>query len=116
MAEQTTAGKITQGATGAPLSTKSHVLETGAKATQNFAPLSSVCAWLNAFHVYASDTSRHVEANHYCTHLNEDVRQCLIYDRPEKGARLIGVEYMISKKLYEVCVSVKMREHLCLHS
>lgn len=30
-----------------------------------------------------------------------DVRQCLLYDSPEKNARLIGVEYMISPKLYQ---------------
>ena len=87
---------------------------------QNFAPLKQICAHLNAFHVYASDTSRCVEANHYCSHLNEgypsmpslcvdlftnrlwsDVRQCLIYDTPEPNARLIGVEYMISGTLYK---------------
>lgn len=30
-----------------------------------------------------------------------DVRQCLIYDSPDKNARLLGVEYMISAKLYK---------------
>lgn len=29
------------------------------------------------------------------------VRQCLIYDAPTNPARLIGVEYMITRKLYE---------------
>lgn len=29
------------------------------------------------------------------------VRQCLIYDAPKNPAKLIGVEYMITKKLYE---------------
>lgn len=43
---------------------------------QNFAPLKQICAHLNAFHVYASDTSRCVEANHYCSHLNEGVQAC----------------------------------------
>ncbi|KAK4038582.1 hypothetical protein C8A01DRAFT_47845 [Parachaetomium inaequale] len=86
---------------GEPRSTKSTVLETGAAATQDFSPLHNVCAHLNAFHVYASDPSRVVEANHYCGHLTEDVRQCLLYDSPSPGARLIGVEYMIKPHLYE---------------
>ncbi|KAL8806400.1 MAG: hypothetical protein Q9200_005056, partial [Gallowayella weberi] len=34
------------------------------------------------------------------TILDLDVRQCLIYDTPQPNARLIGVEYMISPKLY----------------
>lgn len=29
-----------------------------------------------------------------------DVRQCILYDSPEPNARLIGVEYMISPRLY----------------
>ena len=33
--------------------------------------------------------------------MHPDVRQCLIYDTPESCARLIGVEYMITPKLYE---------------
>ncbi|KAM0158957.1 hypothetical protein ACHAPG_003896 [Botrytis cinerea] len=30
-----------------------------------------------------------------------EVRQCLIYDAPTSPARLIGVEYMITRRLYE---------------
>ncbi|KAH6843470.1 hypothetical protein B0I37DRAFT_393668 [Chaetomium sp. MPI-CAGE-AT-0009] len=86
---------------GEPRSTKSTVLETGAAMTQDFSPLQNVCAHLNAFHVYASDPRRVVETNHYCGHLTEDVRQCLLYDSPSPGARLIGVEYMIKPHLYE---------------
>jgi hypothetical protein len=57
--------------TEAPLSTKSHVLETAAAATQNFTPVNQICAHLHAFHVYADDPTRCVDANHYCTHLTE---------------------------------------------
>lgn len=38
---------------------------------QDFAPVKSICAHLNAFHVYADDPKRIVEANHYCSHLTE---------------------------------------------
>jgi hypothetical protein len=47
------------------------LLETGASMVQNFAPVKQICAHLNAFHVYASDPTRCVESNHYCTHLTE---------------------------------------------
>lgn len=86
---------------GGPITTEDHILEIGAAALQNFAPLKSICAHLNAFHTYASEPGRHVETNHYCAHLTEDVRQCLLYDSPEKNARLIGIEYMVTPKLYE---------------
>ncbi|KAJ3081313.1 hypothetical protein HK102_002435 [Quaeritorhiza haematococci] len=41
-----------------------------------------------------------VEAHHYCTKLNDDFWQCLIYDSPDKNARLIGIEYIISERLF----------------
>ncbi|KAL8859882.1 MAG: hypothetical protein Q9178_003715 [Gyalolechia marmorata] len=84
--------------TSIPVSNKNKVLETGASLAQDlfdavfreqsFAPVKAICAHLNAFHVYDSDRNRCVEANHYCSHISE-------------GARLIGVEYMISGKLYD---------------
>ncbi|KAK4187700.1 hypothetical protein QBC35DRAFT_384221 [Podospora australis] len=85
---------------GTSRTAKSTILETGAAIVQDFSPQKSICAHLNAFHVYASDRSRVVEANHYCGHLTEDVRQCLLYDSPDPGARLIGVEYMIKPHLF----------------
>ncbi|TLS23053.1 uncharacterized protein PpBr36_06639 [Pyricularia pennisetigena] len=86
---------------GEPLSTKNRALLAGAAAMQDFAPVSNICAHLNAFHVYASDTNRFVEANHYCGHVNDEVRQCILYDKPGPGARIIGIEYMITPRLYE---------------
>lgn len=86
---------------GETLSTENKVLTTGAAAVQNFGPLKNICAHLNAFHVYADDRSRKVETNHYCAHLNDEVRQCLLYDSRNADARLIGIEYMITANLYE---------------
>ncbi|KAJ8073369.1 hypothetical protein PM082_011643 [Marasmius tenuissimus] len=84
----------TNEALGEPLTATSKVLETGASATQDFRPVQNICAHLNAFHVYANDTSRFIETNHYY------VRQCILYDGPGPNARLIGIEYMITPKLY----------------
>ncbi len=41
-----------------------------------------------------------VEAHHFCACPNEDVRQCVIYDSDKPNARLIGLEYIISSKLF----------------
>jgi hypothetical protein len=86
---------------GAPESLLNRTLETGASLVQSFEPPQRLCAHLNAFHAYASDPTRAVEANHYCAHLNDDVRQCILYDSPTANARLIGIEYMIKPHLYE---------------
>lgn len=93
---------VTHGAVGTPTSTKEKVLHAGASMLQSFEPTKQLCAHLNAFHTYASDPGgAAVEANHYCAHVNEDVRQCILYDSPGPNARLIGIEYMIKPHLYE---------------
>ncbi|QQK44043.1 Peptidase S24/S26A/S26B [Penicillium digitatum] len=85
---------------GDPRTMKSRVLESGAAMIQDFTPVKQICAHLNAFHIYANDPTRCVEADHYCTHLTEDIRQCLVYDSPKPNARLIGVEYMVSPRIF----------------
>lgn len=52
------------------------MLEAGASIVQDFTPVKQICAFLNAFHVYADDPTRSVEANHYCTHLTEGRSSC----------------------------------------
>jgi hypothetical protein len=91
----------TNAAKGEPTSTKEQILHTGAAMVQNFDPPKQLCAHLHAFHTYANNPGQHVEANHYCAHLNEDVRQCIIYDSNKPNARLIGIEYLIKPHLYE---------------
>ncbi|KAF9523313.1 hypothetical protein CPB83DRAFT_821662 [Crepidotus variabilis] len=100
---------ITNNASGNPTSVKSQILSTAAGMLQEFEPVKNICAFLNAFHVYADEPSRAVESHHYCSHVNEDVRQCLIYDSNEKNARLIGVEYMITPQLYETLDQTERR-------
>ncbi|RMY43833.1 hypothetical protein D0864_15743 [Hortaea werneckii] len=92
---------VTNNTAGEPESTRNKTLETGAGLVQNFGPPKRLCAHLNAFHTYYNEPGRHVEANHYCAHLNEDVRQCILYDSDKPNARLIGIEYMIKPHLYE---------------
>ena len=54
-----------------------------------------------------------VPAHHYCAHLNDDVHQCVIYDSDEPDARLIGVEYIISRRIFE---QLPAEEKLYWHS
>lgn len=41
-----------------------------------------------------------MEAHHYCAIVNEEVFQCVIYDGNVRNAKLMGVEYIVSKRLY----------------
>lgn len=44
---------------------------------------------------------RQLIAQHYCAHLSDEVLQCVLYDSEKKDARLIGVEYIVSAKIFE---------------
>jgi hypothetical protein len=41
-----------------------------------------------------------MEAHHYCSILNEELIQCVIFDGNTKDAKMMGVEYIISEKLF----------------
>ena len=88
-------------APGADESTKTKVLEVGANLLQDKAPLGALNAYMNGFHFYSGRMTAQMEAHHYCGHMNEDVIQCVIYDGNEQGAKLMGVEYIVSRALFE---------------
>jgi hypothetical protein len=76
-------------------------LEKGAEAMQDLAPVRAFDHYLNGFHVMKNDTSLHMEAHHYCKNMNEEFTQCVIFDGNSAKANLIGIEYIISEKLFE---------------
>lgn len=59
-------------------------------------PIGAIHAHVCGFHFYSGDLKRALRIHHYCSHLNSDVLQCVIYDSDKPNARLIGVEYIIS--------------------
>jgi hypothetical protein len=86
---------------GEDTSLKSKVLCAGAGMLGKFTPINQICNHLVAFHCYSDDIKRQVIAHHFCSQLNEDFRQCLIYDSDKADAKLIGVEYIVSHKLFK---------------
>lgn len=86
---------------GAQKSTKSTMLGMGASLLQNHSPINAINMYLNGFHFYADDMGRQIEAHHYCMHVNEEFFQCVIYDGNKSDSKLIGVEYIISARIFE---------------
>ncbi|KAL8700296.1 MAG: hypothetical protein Q9224_001033 [Gallowayella concinna] len=118
-----TAEPETKHVPGGPLSTKSKVLETGALLAQSV-PISTLSTSTPPTRIDVSkqtttaaisvkvNTSVPAASNRYHPrpdNLDLDVRQCLIYDTPHPNARLIGIEYMISPKLYSTLDSEERR-------
>lgn len=86
---------------GAPTSAKMQTLDTGAALMQSRPPIDAINAYLDGFHFYNGDKNGQMEAHHYVTVLNEDVMQAVIYDGNTRDARLMGVEYIISERLFK---------------
>jgi hypothetical protein len=63
-------------------------------------PVDECGLYLCAFHIAKKDPRFQVEAFHYCSVVSEEVQQCIIFDSAGKGARILGVEYIISDRLY----------------
>lgn len=88
-------------APGADTSVVTRTLEAGAATLQGKEPIEALNAYLNGFHFYNGKMSAQMEAHHYCSILNEDVIQCVIYDSNSKQAKLMGVEYIVSAVLFK---------------
>jgi len=70
-------------------------------AAPSFPPIVDIHAHVCGIHFYNGDMSRQVIAEHYCAHLSNEVLECVIYDSDKPGARLIGIEYIVSAKIFE---------------
>lgn len=88
-------------APGAERTPTTAILEGGANVVQAKAPVDAVAMYLNGFHVSKDDPSLQMEAHHYCNQANEEFAQCVLFDGNTADARLMGVEYIISARLYD---------------
>lgn len=79
---------------------RTKVLEAGADLLQSKAPLRQLDAYLDGFHFYSGNMQGQMEAHHYCGHLNEEVIQCVIFDGNGGDAKIMGVEYIVSREQF----------------
>src|SRR5688500_15170559 len=86
---------------GAEKDAKSKTLETGADLLQSKGPLKKINAYLDGFHFYNGNMNAQMEAHHYVSQLNEDVHQAIVYDGNGEDAKIMGVEYIISEKIFK---------------
>ena len=85
---------------GAAKSAKTKTLEAGARLLQGDAPLHGFDIYLVGFHPMKARPEVQMEAHHYCHQVNEDFAQCVLFDGNTSRAKMNGVEYIISEKLF----------------
>jgi hypothetical protein len=86
---------------GSGKTAKTSTLETGAAMMQGKEPISAINVYMDGFHFYNGNMKGQMEAHHYCSVLNEDLTQCVIFDGNGKDAKIMGVEYIVSRKVFE---------------
>jgi hypothetical protein len=82
-------------------STETKVLEAGTAVLQDKEPLDALNVYMDGFHFYSGNMQAQMEAHHYCSILNEDVHQCVIFDGNGRDAKMMGIEYIVSGRLFE---------------
>lgn len=85
---------------GRAKSLKAAVLDAGAALFQGATPLKDFDIYVVGFHCGRHDPSIQMEAHHFCRPVNEDFLQCVIFDGNTEDANLIGVEYIVSERLF----------------
>lgn len=76
------------------------VLDAGAAVIQDKPPIEALNSYLDGFHFYNGRMDAQMEAHHYCSVLNDDLIQCVIYDGSVREAKIMGVEYIVSGELF----------------
>jgi hypothetical protein len=80
---------------------KSITLETGADILQAKSPLKKFNTYLDGFHFYNGNIKGQMEAHHYVSQINEDMHQAIIFDGNGENAKLMGIEYIVSERLFK---------------
>ncbi|KAL4563403.1 hypothetical protein LXL04_027444 [Taraxacum kok-saghyz] len=86
---------------GKPMTVGDQVLDKSAQILQSLKPIKQMSMHACTFNVYSHDMSRQIEAHHYITRLNQDFLQCAVYDSDDPSAHLIGVEYIVSDRIFD---------------
>jgi hypothetical protein len=76
-------------------------LEAGAALIQDTTPLKDFDIYVAGLHCAKDEPEMQMEAHHYCRQVNQDLLQCTIFDGNTVDANLIGIEYIVSERLFD---------------
>jgi len=68
---------------------------------QPYAPIRGINCHTDSILFFSGEPKRQMEVHSMCNFLNDDVAQCLLYDSDRSNARLIGVEYLVSERVFK---------------
>ncbi|KAL2473714.1 hypothetical protein Fot_49450 [Forsythia ovata] len=86
---------------GKTMTVGQHIIDKGAQLMQSLKPIKQMSQHVCTFASYSHDMTRQISTHHYVSRLNQDFLQCAVYDSDDSNGRLIGVEYIISDRIFE---------------
>jgi hypothetical protein len=86
---------------GSPATATTRALEAGSRLLQSTTPVDGLHIYLDGFHPMRENAAIQMEAHHYCNQLNEDFAQCALFDGNSKDAKLNGIEYIVSERIFQ---------------
>ena len=76
-------------------------LEAGAAVLQDTPPLKDFDIYVAGLHCAKHEADMQMEAHHFCRQVNQDFLQCVLFDGNTKDANLIGIEYIVSERVFD---------------
>jgi hypothetical protein len=76
-------------------------LEAGAALLQDTTPLKDFDIYVAGLHCARHEPGMQMEAHHFCRQVNQDFLQCVLFDGNTSDANLIGIEYIVSERLFD---------------
>lgn len=77
-----------------------HAHDSGTRKDDKMTPLGNHGTHFCGIHVAKKDPKIQIVTQHYCGMIGEEMHQCLLFDAMGHKARLLGVEYIISDRLF----------------
>jgi hypothetical protein len=68
---------------------------------QPYGPVRGINCHTDSILFFSGEPKRQMEVHSLCNWMNDDVAQCLLYDSDRSNARLIGVEYLVSERIFK---------------
>src|SRR5579872_3272792 len=94
-------GSFACGMTLAPAASKDdgHGSQT-VKSSPFMDPVNGIHAHFCGIHIAKKNPKFQIVTQHYCSARSDDMHQCLLYDSCEANAKLLGIEYIITERVY----------------
>jgi hypothetical protein len=83
-----------------PKSTKQKILEAGASLMQSKSPIKAFKEHLVSLSFISGDPKKQFILHHYINAFNDEFAQALLYDGDRADSKLVGIQYIISEKVF----------------